>query len=80
MAVAVWATVAANTVREAVSASGGRPQTELVASVEFAPFSDYQRKISDFGNTINQPVVSMMAVPALQNLLTENFGDCRPDR
>lgn len=79
MAVAVWATVAANTVREAVSASGGRPQTELVASVEFAPFSDYQRKISDFGNTINQPVVSMMAVPALQNLLTENFGDCRPD-
>ena len=70
MAVAVWA---------AVAAKADRPQTELVVSAEFAPFSDVKAKIVDFGQTINQPMVSMMAVPALQNLLTENLGDFRAD-
>lgn len=70
MAVVVWAAVAAKV---------GRPQAELVVSVEFAPFSDVKAKIVDFGQTINQPMVSMMAVPALQNFLTENLGEFRTD-
>lgn len=70
VAMATWA---------AVAAKGGRPQTELIASVEFAPFSDVKAKVVDFGQTINQPMVSMMAVPALQNFLTENLGDFRAD-
>ena len=70
VAMAMWA---------AVAAKGGRPQTELIASVEFAPFSDVKAKIVDFGQTINQPMVSMMAVPAMQNFLTENLGEFRAD-
>ena len=70
MAVVVWA---------AVAAKEGHPQAELVASVEFAPFSDVKTKIVDFGKTINQPMVSVMAVPALQNFLTENLGEFRAD-
>ena len=70
MAVVVWA---------AVAAKEGHPQAELVASVEFAPFSDVKAKIVDFGKTINQPMVSVMAVPALQNFLTENLGEFRAD-
>ena len=70
LAVVVWA---------AVAAKEGRPQTELVASVEFAPFSDVKAKVVDFGQTINQPMVSMMAVPTLQNFLTETLGDFRDD-
>ena len=67
---AVWA---------AVAAEGARPQPDLVASVELASFSDVQRKIVDLGATINNPAVSMMAVPALQNALTEKFGNFRSD-
>ena len=62
-----------------IAAKGGRPRTDLIASVEFAPFSDVQQKIVDFGNTINNPMVSMMAVPTLQNVLTEKFGNFRSD-
>ena len=69
MGVAVWA----------VFAAGGILNAELVGSVEFAPLSDYKKKIVDLGTTINNPIVSMMAVPALESQLTENFGNCRPD-
>ena len=57
MGVAVWAVVAAE---------GVRPQAELLGSVEFASFSAFQQKVIDLGATINNPVVSMMAVPAVQ--------------
>ena len=67
---AVWA---------AIAVEGGRPQTELLASVEFASFSAFQQKVADLGATINNPVVSMMAVPAVQNALTERFGRFRQD-
>ena len=70
VAMAMWA---------AVAAKEGRPQTELVVTVEFAPFSDVKAKITDFGKTINQPMVAVMAAPALQNFLTENIGDFRAD-
>ena len=68
--VAVWAVVAAE---------GVRPQAELLGSVEFASFSAFQQKVVDLGATINNPVVSMMAVPAVQNALTEQFGKLRQD-
>ena len=68
--VAVWAVIAAE---------GVRPQTELLGSVEFASFSAFQQKVVDLGATINNPVVSMMAVPAVQNALTEKFGRFRQD-
>ena len=68
--VAVWA---------AIAAEGVRPQAELLVSVEFASFSAFQQKVVDLGTTINNPVVSMMAVPAVQNALTEKFGGFRPD-
>ena len=63
----------------AVFAVGDVSKTELVGSVEFAAFSDYQKKIVDLGTTINNPIVSMMAVPVLQGKLTEVFGNFRPD-
>ena len=63
----------------AMAAGGERPQTHLIASVEFAPFSDVKGKIADFGKTINNPIVSVMAVPALQNAVTEKFGNFRYD-
>ena len=69
MGVAAWA----------VFAAGGASKTELVGSVEFASFSDYQKKIVDLGTTINNPIVSMMAVPVIQSNLTETFGNFRPD-
>ena len=67
---AVWAAVAAGV---------ARPQADLIASVEFASFADVQQKVADLGTTINNPVVSMMAIPALQNALTEKFGNFRSD-
>jgi len=61
------------------AAEGVRPQTELIGSVEFAAFADVQQKIVDLGATINNPVVPMLAVPAIQNMLTEQFGKYRSD-
>ncbi len=69
MGVAAWA----------VCVAGGVSKTELVGSAEFAAFSDYQKKIVDLGTTINNPIVSMMAVPVLQGYLTETFGSFRSD-
>ena len=66
--VAVWA---------AIAAEGVHPRPELLASVEFASFSAFQQKVVGLGATINNPVVSMMAVPAVQNALTEKFGKFR---
>ena len=63
----------------AVFAAGSAPKAELVGSVEFASFSEYQKKIVDLGTTINNPIVSMMAVPVIQSNLTETFGNFRPD-
>ena len=68
MGVAVWA---------AIAAEGVSPRPELLASVEFASFSAFQQKVVGLGATINNPVVSMMAVPAVQNALTEKFGKFR---
>ena len=70
MGVAVWA---------AMAAEGVSPRPELLASVEFASFSAFQQKVVDLGTTINNPVVSMMAVPSVQNALTEKFGKFRQD-
>ena len=68
--VAVWV---------AIAAEGVRPQAELLGSVEFASFSAFQQKVVNLGATINNPVVSMMACPAVQNALTEKFGRFRQD-
>ena len=68
--VAVWA---------AVAAEGGSPRAELLGSLEVSSFSDFQQKVVDFGTTIKNPAVSLMAVPAVQNALTEKFGRFRPD-
>ena len=68
--VAVWAVIAAE---------GVRPQTELVGSVEFAPYATFQRKVADLGATINNPLVPMMISPGVQSTLTETFGKFRSD-
>ena len=63
----------------AVFAAGGTPKADLLGSIEFASFSEFQKKVVDLGATINNPVVSMMAVPVVQGKLTETFGNFRPD-
>ena len=63
----------------AVFAAEGVSKAELVGSAEFASFSDYQKKIVDLGTTINNPILSMMAVPVIQSNLTEAFGNFRSD-
>ena len=68
--VAIWAVFAAE---------GVRPQTELVGSVEFAPYATFQKKIADLGATVNNPLVPMMISPGVQSTLTENFGKFRSD-
>lgn len=68
--VAIWAVVAAE---------GVRSQTELVGSVEFAPYATFQRKVADLGATINNPLVPMMISPGVQSTLTETFGKFRSD-
>lgn len=67
--VAAWTAIAA----------GGSPQAELLGSMEVSSFSDFQQRVVDFGATINNPGVSIMAVPAVQNMLTEKFGKFRPN-
>ena len=67
---AVWAVFAAE---------GVRPQPELIGTVEIAAFSDFQKKVVDLGTTINNPAAPMLAVPAVQNMLTEQFGKFRQD-
>lgn len=67
--VAAWTAIAA----------GGSPQAELLGSIELSSFSDFQQKVVDFGTTINNPALSLMAVPAAQNALTETFGKFRPN-
>lgn len=63
----------------AAAAEVARPRSELVASVEFAPFSDFQQKVVSLGAAINNPVVPTLAVPAVQNYMTEQFGQFRSD-
>ena len=67
---AVWAACAAN---------AGGAKTELVGSVEFGSFSEFQQKVVDVGTTINNPAVPMVLCPALQHHLTEQFGKFRQD-
>ena len=67
--VAAWTAIAA----------GGSPQAELLCSIELSSFSDFQQKVVDLGTTINNPAVSLMAVPAVQGTLTETIGKFRPD-
>ncbi|MBO7688098.1 MAG: hypothetical protein J6V72_17045 [Kiritimatiellae bacterium] len=62
-----------------VFAAGGTPKADLLGSIEFASFTEFQKKVVDLGTTINNPVVSMMAVPVVQGKLTETFGNFRPD-
>ena len=66
---AVWAVVAVE----------AGPQAELLGSVEMASFSAFQQKVVDLGTTINNPAVSMMLVPSVQNSLTEKYGKFRAD-
>lgn len=68
---AVWAVAAA--------VDGAKPKTELLGTVEFASFDEVQQKMADLGATINNPVVPMMVMPALQNFLNENCGKFRKD-
>jgi hypothetical protein len=68
--VAVWAVFAAE---------GVRPQPELIGTVDVAAFSDFQKKVVDLGTTINNPAAPMLAVPAVQSMLTEQFGKFRQD-
>ena len=70
VSVAVWA---------AIAAEGGSPRAELLGSIEVSSFSDFQQKVVDLGTTIQNPAVSLMAVPAVQNALTEKFGKFRPN-
>ena len=67
--VAAWTAIAA----------GGSQRAELLGSIELSSFSDFQQKVVDLGTTINNPALSLMAVPAVQGALTEALGKFRPD-
>ena len=51
----------------------------LAVSVEVAPFADVRQKLTSFGTLVNNPIVPMALVPAIQSAIEENMGNLRPD-
>lgn len=52
---------------------------ELAAWVEVAPFTDVRQKLTTLGTLVNNPIVPMALVPAIQSAIEENMGKFRPD-
>ena len=52
---------------------------ELAASVEIAPFTEIRQKLTGLGTLVNNPIVPMALVRAIQSAIVENMGELRPD-
>ena len=51
----------------------------LAASVEVAPFAEIRQRLQTLGTLVNNPIVPMALVPAIQSALQEEMGSFRPD-
>ena len=51
----------------------------LAAWVEVAPFADVRQKLTTLGTLVNNPIVPMALVPAIQSAIKEEMGSLRPD-
>ena len=49
----------------------------LAASVEVAPFADVCQKLATLGKLVNNPIVPMALVPAIQSAIKEEMGSLR---
>ena len=56
-----------------------RSKPVLAASVEVAPLADIRQKLTSIGTLVNNPIVPMALVPAIQSAIAENMGELRPD-
>ena len=51
----------------------------LAVSVEVAPFADVRQRLTALGALVNNPIVPMALVPAIQSAIEEETGELRPD-
>ena len=51
----------------------------LAASVEVAPFAEIRQRLQTLGTLVNNPIVPMALVPAIQSAIQEEMGSFRPD-
>ena len=51
----------------------------LAAWVEVAPFAEVRQKVTTLGTLVNNPIVPMALVPAIQSAIKEEMGSLRPD-
>ena len=51
----------------------------LAASVELAPFAEIRQRLQSLGTLVNNPIVPMALVPAIQSAIQEEMGSFRPD-
>lgn len=51
----------------------------LAASVEVAPFAEIRQRLQSLGMLVNNPIVPMALVPAIQSAIQEEMGSFRPD-
>ena len=56
-----------------------RSKPVLAACVEVAPFVEIRQKLTALGTLVNNPVVPMALVTAIQSAIEENMGELRPD-
>ena len=51
----------------------------LAASVEVAPFAEIRQRLQSLGTLVNNPIVPMALVPAIQSAIQEEMGSFRSD-
>ena len=51
----------------------------LAASVDVAPFAEIRQRLQSLGTLVNNPIVPMALVPAIQSAIQEEMGSFRPD-
>ena len=51
---------------------------ELAAWIEVAPFADVRQKVTTLGTMVNNPIVPMALVPAIQSAIEKKMGSLRP--
>ena len=51
----------------------------LAASVDVAPFAEIRQRLQSLGTLVNNPIVPMALVPAIQSAIQDEMGSFRPD-
>ena len=51
----------------------------LAASTEVASLTEIKQRLKVLGTLVNNPIVPMALVPAIQSAIAENMGELRPD-